>query len=218
MSQTVQIYGATFSVFVRVVALVCEEKNIPYQYSKTLKHQPFEMHSEAHFNLHPFGKIPILQHGDNTLCETASIIRYLDRAFGPETLQGGNEWERAHIDQWCSLITHYIDFYVVRQFMLELVFPKGANGEPRLDVIADNRPRAEHALNIIAQQLGDTDYLVGDQFSLADAMLAPMLAYNKDAPDCINLVRAHPKLLQYANRLQARASGQRVLRPMSESM
>lgn len=218
MSQTVQIYGAPFSVFVRTVALVCEEKGIAYQYQKNINEQPFEMHSEAHFKLHPFGKIPIVQHRNNTLCETTSIIRYLDRTFGPETLQGSSERQRAHIDQWCSLISHYVDFYLVRQFMLELVFPKGDNGEPRMDVITANRPRAENALKIIAQQLGDTDYLVGDRFSLADAMLAPMLAYNKDAPSSINLVRDHPQLLEYANRLQSRASGKIVLKPMSESL
>ncbi|WP_041521623.1 glutathione S-transferase family protein [Gilvimarinus agarilyticus] len=218
MSQIVQIYGAPFSVFVRTVALVCEEKGIVYQHQKNINKQPFEMHSEAHFKLHPFGKVPIVRHRNNTLCETASVIRYLDRTFGPETLQGGNGWERAHIDQWCSLISHYVDFYVVRQFMLELVFPKGNNGEPRLDVITANRPSAENALKIIAQQLGDKNYLVGDTFSLADAMLAPMLAYNKDAPASINLVRDHPQLLEYANRLQSRASGKTVLKPMSESM
>jgi glutathione S-transferase len=217
MSNLAQLYGPSFSVFVRVAALVCEEKGIAYQTGKELNGQTIDIHSDKHFQLHPFGKMPVLIHGDKILCETASIGRYLDRIFGPETLQGATDWERAQIDQWCSLITQYIDFYVVRQFMLEVVFPKGDNGEPRMDVISANRPAAENAIAIVAEQLGDKPFLVGQQFTLADAMLAPMLTYNKDAPAPINLVNAHPQLLEYTNRLRARPSGQKVLQPMSKS-
>ncbi|WP_049723389.1 glutathione S-transferase family protein [Gilvimarinus polysaccharolyticus] len=218
MSPLVQLYGPSFSVFVRMAALVCEEKGIPYQTGKTLNDKTIDIHSDEHFQLHPFGKMPVLIHGDRTLCETASIGRYLDRAFGPETLQGENDWERSQVDQWCSLITQYVDFCVVRNFMLEVVFPKGENGQPRMDVIAANRPAAENAITIIARQLGDKPFLVGNQFTLADAMLAPMLSYNVETPEPINLVTTHPQLLKYANRLQLRASGQKVLKPLIESM
>lgn len=217
MSNLVQLYGPSFSVFVRTAALVCEEKGITYQAGKVINGQTIEVHSDEHYQLHPFGKMPVLIHGEKTLCETASIGRYLDRTFGPETLQGATDWERAQVDQWCSLITQHIDFYVVRQFMLEIVFPKGENGEPRMDVISANRPSAENAIAIVAKQLANKPFLIGDHFTLADAMLAPMLAYNKEAPAPINLVNAHPLLLEYANRLHARPSGQKVLKPMSES-
>ena len=34
--------------------------------------------------IHPFGKMPVLRHGDFTLCESKAIATYLDRAFdGP---------------------------------------------------------------------------------------------------------------------------------------
>ncbi|WP_020209964.1 glutathione S-transferase family protein [Gilvimarinus chinensis] len=217
MTDSVHIFGPGFSTFVRVALLVCEEKRIPYTLGKTLYGKPQETHSPAHFKVHPFGKLPVLFHGNFVLTETASIIRYLDATFGGETLQGNSAREKAEIDQWCSLITHYVDYHVVRQFMLEVLLPKGENGEPRFDVIAKKRPLAENALKIVEEQLGDKPYLVGNEFSLADAMLAPMLSYNLESPEFLNVVAHSEKLTAYTKRLEARESGQKILKPLSQS-
>ncbi|MDO3383337.1 glutathione S-transferase family protein [Gilvimarinus algae] len=217
MTDTVHIFGPTFSTFVRVVLLVCEEKGIPYTVGRIIDEKPAETHSPEHFKVHPFGKLPVMFHGDFVLAETASIVRYLDSTFGEETLQGNSAQQKAEVDQWCSLITHYVDYHVVRQFMLEQLIPKGENGEPRFDVITEKRPLAENALKIVEKQLGDKPYLVGREFTLADAMLAPMLFYNLDSPDFLNIVAHSNRLTAYTERLQRRESGTMILKPLSQS-
>jgi glutathione S-transferase len=57
--------------------MVCEEKAIPYEL-KLIDAQATEVRA-----IHPFGKIPVMRHGDFTLCESKAIAttsRFRDRA------------------------------------------------------------------------------------------------------------------------------------------
>lgn len=218
MTDSVQLYGVSFSTFVRAAALVCEEKAIDYAISQQIGGHTIDVHSPQHYQLHPFGKMPVLIHGDITLAETASIVRYLDRAFGPQTLQGTDDSQRALIDQWCELIARYVDEAIVRHYMLELAMPSGPDGQPNLDKLSAGRDNAASAVALLAKQLGSQSFLVGESFTLADAMVAPMLAYNLDAPEPFNLVGQHDNLKAYTQRLIERPSGRRVLKPLSESL
>lgn len=215
--QHVHIYGPSFSTFVRSVMLVCEEKNIDYSVGTEVNGKTLEFQGDQHLSMHPFGKVPVLLHNDTAISETATILRYLDRAFGEETLQGNNFSEKMLCDQWCALSSIYIDQALVRNFMLELAFPKGENGQPRFDVIAKARPKALEAASIVSQQLGKKAYLIAESFTLADAILAPILAYNAQAPEAFNLVAEFENLTHYSNRLLARASSQKVLTAMKSN-
>ena len=58
---------------------VADEKNISHELVQLSYRSP------EHLALHPFGKMPILQHGDFFLYESLAIATYLDRAFeGPQ--------------------------------------------------------------------------------------------------------------------------------------
>src|SRR5260370_36576896 len=68
------IYGVPGSPFVRSVCLGLEEKGAPYRI------QGFgagEMRSEAHLKLHPFGRVPAIDHGGYKLSETAEILGHI---------------------------------------------------------------------------------------------------------------------------------------------
>src|SRR5215468_4257307 len=70
-----QIIGAPQSNYVCVARIACHEKGVPY----TLV--PARPHSPEVDAIHPFGKIPVMRHGDLTLCESRSICYYVDHAF-----------------------------------------------------------------------------------------------------------------------------------------
>jgi glutathione S-transferase len=59
--QRVQIIGAPFSSYVWIVRMALEEKQVPYDLI------PERMHSAEVLPIHPFGKIPVMRHGDVTL-------------------------------------------------------------------------------------------------------------------------------------------------------
>ena len=71
----VEIIGPAPSTYTRVARMVCEEKAIPYE----LK-QSAAAFAGRHA-IHPFGKVPVMRHGDFELCESKAIATYLDLAF-----------------------------------------------------------------------------------------------------------------------------------------
>lgn len=217
MNHDILILGKGFSTFVRSVAIVCEEKGITYEVSDQLDGNPLDLRSAAIKKLHPLSKIPVVFHKGDVLIESAPILRYLDRAFGPESLQGQGERERFLCDQWSQLVSIYVDRYLLREFMLELAFPKGANGQPRMDVIEEGRPAAQEAVDVLANQLGSKAYLVSDSFTLADALLAPLVLYNSAMPGDFNLVSRHANLADYVARLKQRPAIKTVLERLSST-
>lgn len=68
----VEIVGPAPSTYTRVARMVCEEKQIPYELKQSLPHSP---DVDA---IHPFGKVPVMRHGDFELCESKAISTYLD--------------------------------------------------------------------------------------------------------------------------------------------
>ena len=76
-----QIIGGPQSNFVWTTRIVCAGKSVPYQHLSVIPHTP---DVDA---IHPFGKIPVMRHGDVALCESRAIISYIDRHFdGPSLM------------------------------------------------------------------------------------------------------------------------------------
>ena len=70
-----EIIGSSRSTYTRAVCMVCEEKGIDYVLTETPLHAP-EIRA-----IHPFGKMPVLRHGDIELFESKAIVTWLDRSF-----------------------------------------------------------------------------------------------------------------------------------------
>lgn len=211
MSDSVHIFGPQFSTFVRSVQLCCEEKGIPYTVGTRIDGERVEFHGPEHRALHPFGKVPVLLHGERRLIETATICRYLDDNFAGVSLQGDDAWQRAQVDQWTSILALYVDDALIRRYLLEFVFPKGEGGSLRKDMVEAAQPQVEKALGLLEAQLGDREYLVLDRFSLADAIAAPMLDYLFKHPPASGLVAGAPRLAAYVERLRQRPASATVL-------
>src|SRR5262249_5081850 len=62
-----EIIGSARSTYVQAVRMVCEEKGIDYVWTETALRAP-EIRA-----IHPFGKMPVLRHGDFHLFESQAI-------------------------------------------------------------------------------------------------------------------------------------------------
>jgi glutathione S-transferase len=72
------VIDAPQSNFIRTVRMACAEKSVSYTLNPAFPHSP-----DADV-IHPFGKIPVMRHGDLALAETKAICTYIDLAFdGP---------------------------------------------------------------------------------------------------------------------------------------
>src|SRR3954469_18795760 len=115
---TLEIIGMPQSNYVRVVRMVCEEKGVPYE----LKAE--RPHSAPVAAIHPFGKIPVMRHGDVELCESKAIATYIDRSFGGPRVIPEDPARAARVEQWVSLGNVEFDKVMLRQYVVGYAFPK----------------------------------------------------------------------------------------------
>lgn len=213
MSAEVYILGPQFSTFVRCVMIACEEKGVSYGYGMELDAQPLALGGEVHRKLHPYGKIPVLLIDGQAICETATILRFIDARFASgNALIPKEPFNKAEVDQWSHLISNYIDQAIVRRVLLEFARPKGENGTVRMDKVEKAMPGVFEALEILSRQLGLHDYLCGEQFSMADILLIPQLDYLAKSPAGSDVLAGFKQLRAYIERVRARPSCQAVLK------
>jgi glutathione S-transferase len=202
-----EILGSQRSSYTRVVRMVCEEKGIDYVLTETLLGAPELRH------IHPFGKMPVLRDGDFELCESKAIATYLDRRFPGPQLIPDDPHLAALTEQWVSLINTVMDATLVRTYLLAYAVPKAADGKPDPNTIEVVTPAVRTQLEILDKAVAETGYLVGDQFTLADINLMPILYYIRQLPLGDGVAAPKTYLGRYYARHAARPSFQRTMPP-----
>jgi glutathione S-transferase len=73
---SVTLFGFPRSVYVQMAGLYLTHKEVPY----TFRDLEPDMGTPTHLSLHPFDRVPILQHGDFVLYETSAIVNGVEVA------------------------------------------------------------------------------------------------------------------------------------------
>ena len=166
----VVVLGFPRSTYVHIVRLVLTHKGVPYAFRDL---EP-EMGSASHLALHPFDRVPILQHDDFTLYETSAIAIYVDEAFAGPLLQPKDVRGRARMNQWISCVNSYYYPYMIYHVTHErLVYPQlGIASDEK--VVAHALPKVERALHVLERALDHgAEYIVGKELTLADFFMLP---------------------------------------------
>jgi glutathione S-transferase len=201
-----EIIGSARSTYTRGVRMVCEEKGIEYVLTERMLGAP-ELHA-----IHPFGKMPVLRHGDFALCESKAIATYLDRSFpGPHVFPSDPRLA-ALTEQWVSLVNTVIDRTLIRTYLYAYIAPKTA-GAPDREAIEAIMPAVREQLGILNKAVAGTGYLVGDQFTFADINLLPILDRVRLAPEGAEALATASHLAAYYDRHAARPSFARTIPP-----
>src|SRR5258708_4223091 len=172
-----EIIGSARSTYTRAACLVCEEKGIEY----VLTERP--LHAPELFAIHPFGKMPVLRHGDLELFESKAIATYLDRSFPAPWVFPSDPRGAALTEQWVSLVNTVIDRTLIRTYLFAYIAPKTADGTPDRTAIDAVMPAVREQIGILDKAVARTRYLVGDQFTFADINLLPILHPLPQPPD-----------------------------------
>jgi len=163
--------------------------------------------------LHPFGKIPVMRHGEFALCESKAIATYLDRGFPGPKLIPDDPRLAALAEQWISLVNSVIDRTLIRTYLVAYVFPKTADGTPDRETIDAAVPAVHEQIHLLDKAVAKTGFLVGDSLTLADLNLLPILYRVQHFPEGTEAVAAAKHLRAYYERLIARPSAQKTLPP-----
>ena len=180
------------STFARAVFATLEEKGAPY---RLVPMTPQDMRGPRHLGLHPFGRVPILEHGDFRLYETQAILRYLDRVLPKPALTPADPQLAARMDQLMNIN----DWYLFRDASAPIGFqrvvgPMLLGLTPDEAVIAAALPKAQLAFDELARLLSANTFLAGDALTLADLMIAPQLDMLSGTPEWPALIRGHANI------------------------
>jgi len=209
----VEILGLASSTYTRVARMVCEEKQVPYEFNQSPPHSP---DVDA---IHPFGKVPVMRHGDFELCESKAISTYLDLSFPGPKLIPTEPRHAALTEQWVSLVNTKMDGTLVRSYLFNYVFPKGSDGKPDRTVIDSLVPQLEREIALLDRTVAKGGFLAGDSFTLADINVMPILAHLRNFPESGAAIAAAKSLSAYYDRLAARPSFQNTVpeRPQAKA-
>jgi glutathione S-transferase len=191
----VVIYGMPQSTYVRTARMVCHEKGIDYQLQEAMPHSP----ELVPYN--PTGKMPGFRHGDLILWETSAIARYLDEAFAGRSLQPGDVVTRARMNLWISMTNDVLYQVMVR----EIILPRFGILESDDAKLAEAGQKLATQLKLIDDTLQSSPYLAGEQMTLADLLLAPILFWLEKTPEGQALAQ-YPALQRWYREIAARPS------------
>lgn len=155
---TLKIYGFKPSTYTQSALLVAAESG------QSIEPTPLAFKEASHFALHPYGKMPVLEHGDVRLFETLAIVTYLDRTFGRSRLHPQNAADEARMLQWASAAIDYCY-------------------EPLVSALHEDAPPSEalaaagKALKLLDAGVSGSTYFAGSELSLADFLLYPMVEF-----------------------------------------
>jgi glutathione S-transferase len=175
-----------------------EEAGIPYRVKRIGRE---DQSAAAYRAIQPFGQVPALETGGETLFESGAIV--LRVGAKSETLFPARQAERDRAVVWVFAALNTIEPAVQDLASIDLFHANEEWAKQR-------RPQAEAAvterLGQLAAWLGDKEFLEG-RFTAGDLMMATVLRILRHT----DLVAAEPKLHAYLKRCEARPAFQRAL-------
>jgi glutathione S-transferase len=193
----VTVFGAPYSVYVRIVRLALEEIGVPYELVE-IDIFAKETLPADYAERHPFGRIPAFEHDGFRLFETDAIAGYIVEQFGDGALLPADARHRARMRQ----IMRILDNYAYPQLVWG-IYVEEMERDRRGQLGAEELARAAKCLAVLSDLAGD-DYMAGGRLSLADLWALPMLAYLDLSPAGRQLLQGAPKLSAWLARMRLR--------------
>jgi len=166
-----KIYGAPHSRAFRVIWLA-NEIGIPYEHVPLSFSGPNAQCKEPWYvALNPNGRVPTIDDDGFVMWESAGINLYLADKYRsplyPSTSSG-----RGRMLQWTFFVANDVEPALITLFRHRVFFPP----EQRSEIVASQAEETLRAkLAILEQRLAETPFFGGDQWDMADFMVASVL-------------------------------------------
>lgn len=210
MSEVI-IYGLPLSTFVQTARITCNEKGI------THKNDPIEFGSEIQKKLHPWGKIPVMDHGGVRLFETSAICHYIDKAFEGPALQPSDAATLGLMEQWVSIVGSYLYPGSISGYALHYILPRGEDGKPDRKAIEAGLPRVKHDYELLDKAYQGRKWIAGDMLTLADFFVMPVVATVNMFPEGKEILSGCGNVMRAYDAMQSRPTYQAALPAMPAS-
>jgi len=159
---------------------------------------------DEHHDLHPFGKVPVLSHGEYVIYETAAICRYIDTAFEGMSLQPSIAQDLRRKAQIIGIIDAYLSEEIRMGYVSELLINPKIGASPNRDRIEESRIRIEQAFFHLDELISAGPFFIGDRITLADCHAIPLIDYLSMTPGGDELISEQPGLRAWWSSIRER--------------
>lgn len=195
MADPINLLGFRHSVYTRIVRMGLIETGLKANY---IEANPFAAEPDPVLAaMTPLGRVPVLQHGDFVLTETAAILRYLNDLGPKASLIPAAPQAAARMAQVMGIVDAYVYQPLVRKVFSHGFYQDavGEDGDPA--IVAEGLTLSQAPLRALDSIAAGGLQLAGGQISLADLHLAPMMDYFVRVPEAADLLRHYPALSQW---------------------
>ncbi|MEP0176679.1 MAG: glutathione S-transferase family protein [Paraglaciecola sp.] len=198
-----KIYDTKTAPSPRRVRIFLAEKGIPMEYIQVDLQKGENLSPEMRAK-NPVGKIPVLELDDGTcISEGASICRYFEEIQGEPCLMGSTPLEKAQIDMWHRQVELYFFGQVGMCFQHSTgYFKDRMTPIKEYGVVAGKN--AAGFLKVLERRLGESEYIAGDSYSIADITALCALDFARVVN--IKLTEKHPNLKRWYASVSSRPS------------
>ncbi|KAK9946862.1 hypothetical protein M0R45_012305 [Rubus argutus] len=214
MATPVKVYGPPVSTAVSRVLACLLEKEVPYQLI------PVNMSKGEHkmpeyLKIQPFGQVPAFEDEDISLFESRSICRYICEKYAKQGNKdlygdGDNPLVKASIDQW--LEAEGQSFSPPSSVLVfQLAFAPRMKLKQDQGAIRQNEEKLKKVLDVYEQRLGESQFLAGDKFTLADLSHLPNAHYLVNATDMGELFTSRENVGRWWSEISSRDSWVKVV-------
>ncbi|MDH7942890.1 glutathione S-transferase family protein [Pseudohongiella sp. SYSU M77423] len=181
----------------RIARWMLEEIGQPYEavvisYEKDIK-------SPDYLAINPMGKVPALKHGDMVITEVAAICTYLADQFPDKNLAPPVDSPlRGCYYRWLFFIAGPLEMATTATAFNWEITEKSAS--------SIGSGRVIDVMSTLESALKKGPYLCGDQFTVADLLLASNLGWGMQ----FKTIEPRPVFSEYVERIQARPAHKRA--------
>lgn len=167
--------------------------------TKSINFKENEHKSTEFLKVNPNGKIPALIDGEYTIWESMGINFYIADKYKPQLL-GNDPMQRGLVHQWSFWAIADLQAPIIEVF-IQLVFVPEEKRDA--SVIEKAMSKLPALLATLEQELQGRNYLLGDDFSLADLNVASVVSIC----DKINFsLEQYKNVSQWRNRISERSA------------
>ncbi len=182
------------------VLWLLEELGIPFDLtvmSREAKQTP------EYLALHPLGRSPVLEEEGGPVFESAALILHIaDQSLDRGLIGPLGSHERALQYQWC-----FFGMTDLEGALMDIARQLWSDGESDAGIVERATARFVAAAGAVAGALGDDEYLVGNEFSVADIVVGSVLGFARTG----EITPLPDELAAYVDRLEARPARQRAV-------
>lgn len=178
-----RLLGRNTSGNVQKVIFLLEELGVPYT-REDYGRQFNNTQDAAYLKLNPNGKVPTLVDGDVVIWESNTILRYLASKNGKTTLYPTDLAKRTEVERWMDWLLASLNYHYVQVFKDS----KKPEAERAATFAADAKELAAQ-LSILEGALAGKAWVAGNDFTLADVALGPIVHRCLDFPVTLPALR-----------------------------